>query len=407
MLIGFLDADCFYVSCERARLPHLMGQPVGVLSNQGACVIAKSYELKARGISTGMPIWKARPLCPEAVFVKRDFAWYEILSRRMADEVRQVSPAVEYYSIDELFFDASWLSRTFEAPLSEAAMRLRERIHSRVGVPVSVGVSRSRTLAKLAAKSVKPFGCRVLLDPEETKSFLHDCPVEEIAGIGWRSADKLHARQIRTVGNFAATDRHVICKLLTKKGEALWWELHGEPVLPLDTIRPPHKMVGRGGSLSGPTRDIERLRAWLVRNVERLVEALDRHGVVCETFSLSLRLESGHYIGDGTTLPEATAQFPRLLAAARDIFNRVYRSGDTVTHMHLNTERLSFRHAVQQSLLDRPSAQDIETARLKRLINKRVGRFAVRSGATLPLHDIYADPTNGHDICDIYGKLCF
>src|SRR3972149_5894089 len=104
--IGHLDADCFYVSCERVRRRCLRGQAVGVLSNQGACVIAKSYELKARGVTTGMPIWVALPLCPEAIFIKRDFEWYEVLSRRILDITNRFSPYVEYYSIDEMFFDA-------------------------------------------------------------------------------------------------------------------------------------------------------------------------------------------------------------------------------------------------------------------------------------------------------------
>src|SRR5438270_4855193 len=106
-LVGHLDADCFYVSAERVRYGELAGAPVGVLGNQGACVIAKSYEMKAAGVGTGMPIWEALVRCPAGVYVKRDFRWYEILSRLMLEIVREVSPRVEYYSIDEFFFLAS------------------------------------------------------------------------------------------------------------------------------------------------------------------------------------------------------------------------------------------------------------------------------------------------------------
>ncbi|HEY4759652.1 MAG TPA: nucleotidyltransferase, partial [Thermoguttaceae bacterium] len=151
--IGHLDADCFYVSCERVRHRHLCGQAVGVLSNQGACVIAKSYELKARGVTTGMPIWDALPLCPEAVFIKRDFEWYEVLSRRILEAAGSFSHAVEYYSIDEMFFDAS--SMDFHD-----AKALQDLILEQTGVPVSVGVSLSKTLAKLASSSGKPLGGR-------------------------------------------------------------------------------------------------------------------------------------------------------------------------------------------------------------------------------------------------------
>ena len=104
--IGHLDADCFYVSAERVRDEFLRGKPVGVLGNQGACVIAKSYEMKAAGVATGMPIWDALVKCPDGVYVKRDFRWYEVLSRLMLEVVREWSPRVEYYSIDEFFFAA-------------------------------------------------------------------------------------------------------------------------------------------------------------------------------------------------------------------------------------------------------------------------------------------------------------
>src|SRR5438128_9212190 len=102
--VGHLDADCFYISAERVRNAFLLGKPVGVLGNQGAFVIAKSYEMKAAGVKTGDPIWEAIVKCPDGVYVKRDFRWYEVLSRLMLDVVREFSPEVEYYSIDEFFF---------------------------------------------------------------------------------------------------------------------------------------------------------------------------------------------------------------------------------------------------------------------------------------------------------------
>src|SRR5437764_15070649 len=103
MLIGHLDADCFYVSAERARDRFLHAKPVGVLGNQGAAVIAKSYEMKATGVKTGEPIWEAVVKCPDGIFVKRDFRWYEVVSREMLTIARENSPLVEYYSVDEFF----------------------------------------------------------------------------------------------------------------------------------------------------------------------------------------------------------------------------------------------------------------------------------------------------------------
>jgi DNA polymerase V len=110
-MLGHLDADCFYVSAERVRYEHLIGVPVGVIGNQGACVIAKSYEMKKAGVATGMPIWDALKVCPDGLYVKRDFRWYEILSRMMLEIMREYSPRVEYYSI----WDRSLIRQRFRS----------------------------------------------------------------------------------------------------------------------------------------------------------------------------------------------------------------------------------------------------------------------------------------------------
>ena len=104
-LILHVDADCFYVSCERVRYPHLIGEPVGVLGNQGACVIARSYELKKKGVTVGMPIWEAKKLCHDAIFIKRDFLWYEVLSLEMQKILKSYGEDLEFYSIDESFMN--------------------------------------------------------------------------------------------------------------------------------------------------------------------------------------------------------------------------------------------------------------------------------------------------------------
>ena len=128
--IGHLDADSFYVAAERVRNRFLLGKPVGVLGNQGACVIAKSYELKAFSVRTGEPIWEAIPKCPESIYVKRDFRWYEVLSRQMLAFISELSPQVEYYSIDEFFFIAVSLPGT---TLQQTAEAIRDRIWKEIG----------------------------------------------------------------------------------------------------------------------------------------------------------------------------------------------------------------------------------------------------------------------------------
>lgn len=240
-MIGHIDADCFYVSCERIRYPALKGKPVGVLGNQGACVIAKSYEARDRGVKTGVPIWEAVAICPEMIFVKRDFRWYEVVSQRLLAETRKFSERVEYYSIDEMFFDARKVR-------DEGALRrMRDAIEEKLGVPVTIGVAPSKMLAKLVSDTSKPHGCGVKSDPAEIEALLGRLSVREITGVAGRRAARLEAHGIRTCLDFVRADPGLIRRTLTVVGEKLWLELNGSTAFPLQLERPLHKCISRGG----------------------------------------------------------------------------------------------------------------------------------------------------------------
>src|SRR5262249_5352961 len=166
-------------------------------------------------------------------YVKRDFRWYEVLSRLILETLRKASPTVEYYSVDEMFFDAGTLSLVFRQPLADAVRSLQLRLLQEARVPVSIGVSLSKTLAKLASDACKPFGCLVLPDRAAIRHFLSERSVEEISGIGPRSAAKLATHGILTCWDFARARKHFIRKLLTIKGEYLWHEVNGTPAGPI------------------------------------------------------------------------------------------------------------------------------------------------------------------------------
>lgn len=400
---GHLDADCFYVSAERVRDAFLRGKPVGVLGNQGACVIAKSYEMKAAGVKTGTPIWDAVRLCPNGVYVKRDFRWYEVLSRRMLDVVRGFSPAVEYYSIDEFFFRAMPYRGL---SLQETAEAMRDHIFQTLHVPVTVGIARTKTLAKLVSDTAKPFGALALLDPAAERSLLERTPVIEVSGIASRRAARLAQYGINSCLELAQAQRRLVRELITMTGEALWWELNGDAVLPLYTERPPHKLLSRGGSLGGTVAGRDRLLAWLVRNLERLIEELEYHGVWAGALSVYLLHGSGVEGLGRAALLSATDRFDLLLEAARGCLERAW-VGEPVTRMHVTASQLKRPGYLQRSLFDVPDEQALAVAKIKRQVNDEVGRFALRSGATLPLADVYHDEAQGYDICDIRGKLCF
>lgn len=404
--VGHLDADCFYVSAERVRDPFLLGKPVGVLGNQGACVIAKSYEMKGAGVATGMPIWDAVVKCPEGVYVKRDFRWYEVLSQLMLEVAREVSPRVEYYSIDEFFFTVvEPRGGTFQG----LADSIRDRVWERVGVPVTVGIARTRTLAKLISDAAKPFGALAVMDRAAEERLLADRPVTEITGIAGRRAARLAPWGITTCLDLARADRRLARSLLTATGEALWWELNGDPVQAIQVRRPPHKALSRGGSFGGSTADPVVLHAWLVRNLERLIEELEYHAVSAGRLTVAIPYKSGQLGVGQTNLTVPSDRFDVLLDAARPALRKAWIPHIQATHMHVIAEHLTARSDCSGDLFEPPAraAQAQAVARLKREINARHGRFALRSAATQALAPIYRDAANAYDICDVRGKSCF
>jgi nucleotidyltransferase/DNA polymerase involved in DNA repair len=402
--IGHLDADCYYVSAERVRNSFLTRKPVGVLGNQGACVIARSYEMKKAGVPVGMPIWEALRLCPQGVYLKRDFRWYEVLSRLMLETVRQFSPRVEYYSVDEFFFEAVPLPGL---SLQETALFLRDHIYREVRVPVTVGIARTRTLAKLVSDTAKPFGAMALTDPDAERALLDRLPVTEITGIARRRAARLAPHGIHTCLDFVLADRRLVRELITVTGLQLWHELNGEPVHPLHTTRPPHKMLARGGSIGRATADPHRVYGWLVRSLERLIEELEYHNVRAGRLTIWVCYRNGLARAGEAGLTAPTARFDLLLEAARQGLRQSWVSGVPVTRLHVMASELRWPGAVQLGLFEPPATRAEALARLKREVNACIGRFALRSGATLFVNDLYRDEASGYDICDIRGKLCF
>ncbi len=407
-LVCHLDSDCFYVSCERIRDVSLRRVPASVLGNQGACVIAKSYEAKACGVKTGMPIWDAVRLCPLGVYLKRDFHWYEVISGMLLELLKSVSPSVEYYSIDEMFFDADELCGVFSLPLPQAAVALQNRILQEINIPVSMGIATSKTLAKLVSDTAKPFGCRVLTDPAEVQQFLRVHPANELTGIGGRRFAKLSAYGIQTCWDYASADRVMIRNMLTIQGEAIWWELHGEYLQKIRTVRPKHKCIGRGGSLGESTISLPRLMGWTVRNLERLIEELDFHKVLAGKLAYMVDFRDGGGWSGKAKFIQPTASFTELSAACREMLAEACSLCRPICRMQIIAEDLSSRDCVQLTLFPNQEPEKNATvSQVKASINDKLRRFAIRGAETTTLPEIYRDDASDFDICDVRGKICF
>lgn len=314
------DLDAFYASVEQRDDPRLRGRPVIV---GGGVVLAASYEAKACGVRTAMPGRQARALCPAARVVPPRMAAYSEASRAVFTVFRDTTPLVEPISIDEAFLEVGGLAKIAGTP-PEIAHRLRATVAAEVGLPITVGVARTKFLAKVASGVGKPDGL-LLVPPDGELAFLHPLRVERLWGVGAVTAGKLHALGVHTVGEVATIGEAPLVSFL---GPAAGRHLHalanGLDPRPVRTGTR-RRSIGSQRALGRRERSPAELDAILSGTVDRLAGRLrgasrpDGRGRVCRTVVLRLRFADFTRATRSHTMAAATAHTPTLLDAARTL----------------------------------------------------------------------------------------
>ncbi len=308
------DLDSFYASVEQRDDPALRGRPVIV---GGGVVLAASYEAKAYGVRTAMGGLQARRLCPHAAVVPPRMAAYTRASDAVFEVFRDTSPLVETISVDEAFLDVGGLRRVSGAPVQIAA-RLRSEVRDRVGLPITVGIARTKFLAKVASQEAKPDGL-LLVPPGRELAFLHPLPVRRLWGVGAITADKLHAHGIETVADVAELSESMLASLV---GGAMGGRLYAlsrnvDPRRVSTGVRRrsvgAQRALGRAGNTMSPA-DIDAVVIGLIDRIATRMRAAGRTG---RTVTLRLRFNDFGRATRSRTLPWATSSTQTILATAR------------------------------------------------------------------------------------------
>ena len=308
------DLDAFYASVEQRDDPRLRGRPVIV---GGGVVLTASYEARAHGVRTAMSGRQARDLCPGAVFVRPRMRAYSEASAAVFRIFRDTTPLVEGLSIDEAFLDVNGLRR-IAGPPEDVALRLRRRVQDEVGLPITVGVARTKFLAKVASGVAKPDGLLVV-PPDGELRFLHPLDVRRLWGVGPVTSEKLRSRGLHTVGDVAALPEQALVAIL---GPATGRHLHA--LAHNHDLR--RVVVGRRRSSIGSQRALGRRRRTrpeldgvLLALVERVTERLRAGRRVGRTLTLRLRTDDFTRHTRSRTLGQATDRTDLFLAAGRDL----------------------------------------------------------------------------------------
>ena len=308
------DLDAFFASVEQRDDPRLRGRPVIV---GGGVVLAASYEAKAYGVRTAMGGRQARRLCPHAVVVPPRMSAYSEASKAVFEVFEDTTPLVEGLSIDEAFLDVRGLRRLAGEP-TDIAVRLREKVLEQVGLPITVGIARTKFLAKVASAVAKPNGLLVV-PPDDELGFLHPLPVERLWGVGRVTAEKLHSRGINTVGQVARLDEQILVWML---GRAAGRHLHAlahnrDPRLVRTGRR--RRSIGSQRALGRTPRSMDDIDATVVAIVDRVTRRLRTGQRVCRTVVLRLRFADFTRATRSQTMPQATARTQPILDTAREL----------------------------------------------------------------------------------------
>ena len=308
------DLDAFYAAVEQRDDPRLRGRPVIV---GAGVVLAASYEAKACGVRTAMGGRQARRLCPQAVVVPPRMSAYSEASKAVYRVFEDTTPLVEGLSIDEAFLDVRGMERLAGAP-TEIAARLKDAVRRQVGLPITVGVARTKFLAKVASGVAKPDGLLVV-PPNGELSFLHPLPVERLWGVGPVTARKLRDRGIATVGQVAWLEEGELVSLLGRaSGRHLYALAHNRDPRPVRVGRR-RGSIGSQRALGRSPKSPEAVDAALVGLVDRVTRRMRKAGRAGRTVVLRLRFDDYSRATRSYTLPHATAHTETILATARGL----------------------------------------------------------------------------------------
>jgi len=354
------DLDAFFASVEQRDDPRLRGRPVivGV-----GVVLAASYEAKAHGIRSAMGGAKARRLCPQAIVVAPRMSAYAEASRAVYRVFDDTTPLVEGLSIDEAFLDVRGLRRLAGTP-AEIAARLKRNVLERVGLPITVGVARTKFLAKVASGVAKPDGLLVV-PPDGELAFLHPLAVERLWGVGPVTANKLRSRGITTVGQVARLPEPALVTMLGRaSGRQLHALAHNRDPRPVQTRRR-RGSIGSQRALGRSPKTPDAVDAVLVALVDRVTRRMRTAARIGRTVVLRLRFDDFSRATRSYTLPHATARTQTILATARGLLTTampmIERRG--LTLIGVAVANLENDLPVQLTLpLDRHSGEALDAA---------------------------------------------
>lgn len=380
-----VDADAFFASCEQAVNPELRGRPV-ITGKERGIVAAASYEAKAQGVKRGMRLRDARQICSEVVMLPSDYETYSLFSLRMFGILRDFSPVVEEYSIDEAFVDLTGLRRSFYGSYGKIAQKIQKAVEEELGITVSIGVSLSKVLAKIGSKKRKPRGL-TLIPGRDIHHYLGTLPVGEVWGIGPNTAAFLGKMGVSTALQFARRDERFVGEHLSKPYHEIWHELNGRSVYPVLTEeKSTYQSISKTRTFTPASRNRSFVYAQLAKNLENACIKARRYRLAATRIIVFLREQDFRDTGIEIKLSSPTAYPAHLFGPLRRGFEDLYHAGALYRQTGVVLAGLLPESDIQHSLFD-DIAKIEKLSRIYRsvdVISGKFGKHTVQHAVSLP-----------------------
>lgn len=360
-MFGLCDANNFYASCERVFNPSLIGRPVVVLSNNDGCVIARSNEAKKLGIEMGAPYFQIKQLARRgnvAVF-SSNFVLYGDMSRRVMGLLKKFVPATEVYSIDEAFLDFTGMDET---KLDELGHKIASTVKRYTGIPVSIGIAPTKTLAKIASKLCKQYpklnGCCFMHRPQDIEKVLRKFPIEDVWGVGRRYAKMLKANGVDTAWDFTQLTPEWVRKRMSVVGLRMWKELRGEACIGFEQAPADKKQIATTRTFAHDIDDFGELHQSVAQYAVACAEKLRQQNSVCGeivVFILTNRHKDNipqHYESRLVKLSVPTDSTLELTKYASGLLRQIYRKGYAYKRAGVILSDISSKKGTQRDMFD-------------------------------------------------------
>jgi len=363
--IALVDCNNFFVSCEQLMNPDLKNRAVCVLSNNNGCVVARSQEAKKLGIPMGYPLFKAKKEFKNVIYVSSNFKLYHDVSIRIMKKLQSYTPDVEQYSIDEAFIDLTGLKKLYRCSYENIILKIKKEIEEEIGIPVSIGLAPTKTLAKLAceeAKKNKYLNGINRIKLRDIDMVLKNTQIEEIWGVGKNTAALFHKYGIYKCNELTKQNEFWLRKIWGKRGFELKAELCGISIYPVNNKTEAPKSIQKSSAFSNFSDNKEYIKSSLHYHSHQICSKLRRLGLQTEIISVMLRTKDFKIFTEKIILPEATDCEFLINQYADNLLNKLFIPNILYRASGIYAEKLSEKNNSQMFLF-----QDIKNKKAKKI----------------------------------------